>query len=153
MAAVTAVLLSILVFLYAKTQSFDESHFFEDIAVLRHLKQLDAQWELDVLKSRIGVNTHYDALADNQGEMARLMEQLQSDSDAHKHGAAADAAKLAVLQRAIQDKAVLIEKFKSNNSVLRNSLAFLPTAAEDIQQSLSRAVAPRNRRSGRSRPA
>ena len=45
MAVVTAVLLSILVFLYAKTQSFDESHYFEDIAVLRHLKQLDAQWE------------------------------------------------------------------------------------------------------------
>ncbi|CAN7403073.1 DAHL domain-containing protein [Polaromonas sp. LjRoot131] len=136
MAAVTAVLLSILVFLYAKTQSFDESHFFEDIAVLRHLKQLDAQWELDVLKSRIGVNAHYDALADNQGEMARLMEQLQSDTDAHKHEASGQAGKLPILQRAIQDKAALIEQFKSNNSVLRNSLAFLPTAAEDVQQSL-----------------
>jgi PAS domain S-box-containing protein len=136
MAAVTAVLLSILFFLYAKTQSFDESHYFEDIAVLRHLKQLDAQWELDVLKSRIGINTHYDALADNQGEMARLMEQLQSNADAHKHDTPAQAGKLAALQRAVQDKAVLIEQFKSNNSVLRNSLAFLPTAAEDVQQSL-----------------
>jgi len=136
MAAVTAVLLSILVFLYAKTQSFDESHYFEDIAVLRHLKQLDAQWELDVLKSRIGINTHYDALADNQGEMARLMEQLQSDKDAHQHDASGRVDKLAALQRAVQDKAQLIEQFKSHNSVLRNSLAFLPTAAEDVQQSL-----------------
>lgn len=136
MAAITAVLLSILVFLYSKTQSFDESHYFEDMAVLRHLKQLDAQWELDVLKSRIGINTHYDALADNQGEMARLMEQLESDTHAHKHDASGQVDKLAALERAVQDKAVLIEQFKSHNSVLRNSLAFLPTAAEDVQQSL-----------------
>ena len=136
MAAVTAVLLFILVFLYSKTQSFDESHYFEDMAVLRHLKQLDAQWELDVLKSRIGINTHYDALADNQGEMARLMEQLESGTHAHKHDASRQVDKLAALERAVQDKAVLIEQFKSHNSVLRNSLAFLPTAAEDVQQSL-----------------
>lgn len=136
MATITAVLLLILVFLYSKTQSFDESHYFEDMAVMRHLKQLDAQWELDVLKSRIGINTHYDALADNQGEMARLMEQLESGTDAHKHDASGQADKLAALERAVQDKAVLIEQFKSHNSVLRNSLAFLPTAAEDVQQSL-----------------
>jgi len=135
MVAVTAVLLSILAFLYVKSQSFDSSDYFEDIAVLRHLKQLDAQWELDVLKSRIGINRHYDALADNQGEMARLMEQLLSEADAHKHDTSAHGAKLAELQRAVQEKAVLIEQFKSNNSVLRNSLTFLPTAAQDIQQS------------------
>ncbi|WP_457281627.1 DAHL domain-containing protein [Polaromonas sp. P5_D5] len=136
MAVITAVLLSILVFLYSKTQSFDESHYFEDMAVLRHLKQLDAQWELDVLKSRIGINTHYDALADNQGGMARLMEQLESGTHAHKHDASGQVDKLAALERAVQDKAALIEQFKSHNSVLRNSLAFLPTAAEDVQQSL-----------------
>ena len=136
MAAVSAVLLFILVFLYSKTQSFDESHYFEDIAVLRHLRQLDAQWELDVLKSRIGINTHYDALADQQGEMARLMEEMQADADTHKHDASGEAARVAALQRAVQDKAALVEQFKSHNSVLRNSLAFLPTAAEDVQQSL-----------------
>jgi PAS domain S-box-containing protein len=136
MAAVTAVLLSILVFLYAKTQSFDESHYFEDIAMLRQLKQLDAQWELDVLKSRIGINTHYDALADNQGGMARLMEDMQADVDTHKHAASGQGARLAALQRAIEDKTALIEQFKSHNSVLRNSLAFLPTASDDVLQAL-----------------
>jgi PAS domain S-box-containing protein len=136
MAAVSAVLLFILVFLYSKTQSFDESHYFEDIAVLRHLKQLDAQWELDVLKSRIGINTHYDALADQQGEMARLLEEMQADADTHKHDASGEVARVSTLRRAVQDKATLIEQFKSHNSILRNSLAFLPTAAEDVQQSL-----------------
>jgi len=136
MVAVTAVLLSILVFLYAKAQSFDESDYFENVALLRHLKQLDAQWELDVMKSRIGINTHYDALADTQGELARLVEKFEAEMSSRKPGeAGVPADRLTALQRAVQDKAVLIEQFKSNNSVLRNSLAFLPTAAEDVQQS------------------
>src|SRR5439155_4490480 len=60
MAAVTAVLMAILLFLYARTQQRGESDYFENVTLLRHLKQLDAQWELDVLKSRIGINAHYD---------------------------------------------------------------------------------------------
>ena len=52
---VLLVLMAVLVFLYAKTQRYDESDYFENVASLRHLKQLDAQWELDVLKSRIGI--------------------------------------------------------------------------------------------------
>jgi two-component system NtrC family sensor kinase len=136
MLIVTGVLLSILAFLYVKTQSYGESDYYENIALLRHLQQLDAQWELDVLKSRIGINTHYDALADTQGELGRLLEQLGADLKAQKHDQAiALATSQASLQRVIQEKGVLIEQFKSNNSVLRNSLAFLPTAAEDIQQS------------------
>ncbi|MES2944065.1 MAG: DAHL domain-containing protein [Pseudomonadota bacterium] len=136
MTAVTAILLSILAFLYAKTQSLDEADYFENVALLRHLQQLDAQWELDVLKSKIGISTHYDALADSQGELSQLLKQLETNLETQLHDEAAALAKSqAVLQRVIQEKAVLIEQFKSNNSVLRNSLVFLPTAAEDVQQS------------------
>ena len=55
MTVLTAILMSVLVFLYAKTQSFGKSDYFENVSLLRHLKQLDAQWELDVLKSKIGM--------------------------------------------------------------------------------------------------
>lgn len=34
-------------------------------------------------------------------------------------------------------KTRLVEQFKSHNAVLRNSLAFLPTAEDDIQQPLA----------------
>ncbi|ABE46699.1 histidine kinase [Polaromonas sp. JS666] len=137
MAAATAILMSVLVFLYDKTQSFGGPDYFENVVLLRHLKQLDAEWELDVMKSKVGINTHYDPLADSLIELNRLLEKLKADMGTQKH---ADAAALAeghaALFRAIQEKSVLIEQFKSNNAVLRNSLAFLPTAATDVEQSV-----------------
>ncbi|UUZ65632.1 GHKL domain-containing protein [Polaromonas sp. P1-6] len=139
MTVVTAALLSVLVFLYAKTQSFGESDYFENVALLRHLKQLDAQWELGVLKSKIGTNTHYDPLADSLIELSQLLEKLKTNMGTQQHDEAAALAEgRATLFRVIQEKAALIEQFKSNNSVLRNSLVFLPTAAADVEQSIGK---------------
>ena len=138
MTVLTAILMSVLVFLYAKTQSFGKSDYFENVALLRHLKQLDAQWELDVLKSKIGINTNYDPLADSLIKLSQLLEKLEADialPQTHSETAALVQGSVA-LRRVIDEKAALIEQFKSNNSVLRNSLAFLPTAADDVQQSI-----------------
>ncbi|HEY3048397.1 MAG TPA: DAHL domain-containing protein [Polaromonas sp.] len=140
MAVVTAILMSVLGFLYAKTQSFGKSDYFENVALLRHLKQLDAQWELGVLKSKIGINTHYDPLADSLINMSQLLQKLEADvalPQTHAETAALVQGSVA-LRRVIDEKAALIEQFKSHNSVLRNSLAFLPTAADDVQQSIAR---------------
>jgi two-component system, NtrC family, sensor kinase len=134
-------LLPVVAFMYAKKPNLDESVYFERIAVLRHLKQLDAQWELDVLKSRMGINTHYDRLTDSLTELTLLLEKLQADMSAEQHDAAALTPGRVALARAIEQKAALIEQFKSNNSVLRNSLAFLPTAAQDVQQAIGTARA------------
>lgn len=140
MAVMTALLLLALVFLYAKTQGFDETDYFEDVNALRHLKQLDAQWELDVLKSRVGINTHYDRLKATLDELSRLLEELDQDAGTEKYeGAAALATGRTALRHAIHEKAALIERFKSSNSVLRNSLVFLPTAAADVKQSIGQA--------------
>jgi len=142
MAAVTAILMSALVFLYEKTQGFGGSDYFENVVLLRHLKQLDAEWELDVLKSKVGINTHYDPLAGSLVELNRLLEKLKADLETQQHAEAAALEKgRAALFRVIQEKAVLIEQFKSNNSVLRNSLVFLPTAAADVEQSVGQTSA------------
>ena len=138
MAAVTAALLATLVFLYARTQQHGESDYFENVALLRHLKQLDAQWELEVLKSKIGLNAHYDPLAGSLTELSALLDRFESETGRQRHdeAVALDGAAAAV-RGVIQQKAALIERFKSTNSVLRNSLAFLPTAAQDVQQVLA----------------
>ncbi len=136
-AIVGVLLIAALAFVYAKKRHLGESDYFEQIAVLRHLKQLDAQWELDVLKSRIGINTHYDRLADTLADLTRLTEKLEADMGVRHNAAdAALAQGHTALARAIEEKAALIEQFKSDNSVLRNSLAFLPTAAEDVQNAI-----------------
>jgi two-component system NtrC family sensor kinase len=133
LAAVIAAMLSTLAFLYVKSQAVGDADHFEHVAVLRHMKEVDAQWELEVLKSRIGLNTHYDILADSLTELNGLLAQLEQQLVTHTDDAATLAQARETLLRSIREKAALIERFKSNNSVLRNSLAFLPTAADDIQ--------------------
>ena len=51
-----------------------------------------------------------------------------------RHGAA--------LRAAWVDKAGAIERFKSENAVLRNSMAFLPTAAHEAQESIEAGAGP-----------
>jgi two-component system, NtrC family, sensor kinase len=137
MTAMTVLLMAILVFLYARTQQHGESDYFENVTLMRHIRQLDAQWELDVLKSRIGINSHYDPLADSLTQLSTLLERFESNAQTQRHDESIAVA-AAALRGVIQEKAGLIEQFKSSNAVLRNSLAFLPTAAEDVQQLLDR---------------
>jgi two-component system, NtrC family, sensor kinase len=136
-AAMALALGSILTFLYLKTQVHDASEYFANVALLRQLKQLDARWELDVLKSKMGINTNYDALVDPLVSLNQLREQLQTDMAAQRGAAPASWAQFSgAFQAAIEEKTRLIEHFKSRNSVLRNSLAFLPTAAHELEESM-----------------
>ncbi len=130
-------LLGILAFVYAQKEDLDHSDYFENVALLRQLKQLDAQWELDVLKSRMSINTHYDRLADSLRKMTQTLEQFELAMGKREYASNSGLTlSRAALQRALREKSAFIEQFKSANSVLRNSLAFLPTAAEDVQASL-----------------
>ncbi len=70
------VLASALVFLYAKTRDYDASAYFENIALLRQIKQLDARWELDAIKSKVGLNKTYDPLVDPLKDITGLQRQL-----------------------------------------------------------------------------
>jgi len=141
MAGLAVALASILAFLYVRSREYDASRYYENVALLRQLKQLDARWELDVLKSRMGVESSYDSLVDPLAGLNELGQRLQTivtsrhDSAQRTLAQASDA-----YHRAVQEKTRLIEHFKSHNSVLRNSLAFLPTAAEDIENSMRRAT-------------
>jgi diguanylate cyclase (GGDEF)-like protein len=140
LAAATIVLMAVLAFFYGKTQHFGEPGYLENVTLLRHLRQLDAQWELDVMKSRVGINTNYDPLSGSQTELITLLDKLDVDIEQQEH---AEAPRLAAARAKLREiflvKAALIERFKSNNALLRNSLTFLPTATEDAHQ----AVAPR----------
>lgn len=140
MAGLAVGLASILVFLYARTQDQDTAEYFETAAMLRELKQLNADWELDVLKSRIRVNASYDPLVQPLAEMKRLRERLLANS---VPGGAFAAGALA-LDRAIEDKTRLVERFKSHNALLHNSRAFLPIAADDVAAALSPAAGRAN---------
>src|SRR5262249_38525002 len=71
-------LAAILGFLYIKTRDYDSSRYHETVALLRQLKQLDARWELDVLRSRMGIERDYDSLVDPLVSLTQLWSRLQS---------------------------------------------------------------------------
>jgi PAS domain S-box-containing protein len=137
MAAVAIALCSILAFLYSRTQEGDKSAYFDNVVLLQHLKQQDAEWGLDVLKSKVGLDRNYDALATARTDLNTLLEQFKTSVAAQQHDSLSDLAPSSqALGQAIEQKAALIEHFKSHQAVLRNSVYFLSTAAEDAQHSL-----------------
>lgn len=134
--AVTAgLLVLVLAFLYSRTRAYDAASYFEDVALLRQIQQVDARWELDALRAKVGINSNYDSLVEHQTELRRLRERLAATVAGRRHEdrLSLDAA-IAAFGRALEEKSGLVEDFKSRNSVLHNSLAFLPTAAADIGQ-------------------
>ena len=136
--------LAVLGFLYLNTGEHQPSDYFEDIAILRQLKQLDASWERDVLRSKMGIDSNYDALASPLVELQLLQERLVRGlhTSARPDERKALHAAIANFREAIADKGRLIEHFKSHNSVLRNSLTFLSTAADDLLGAMREAERP-----------
>lgn len=141
LAGLALALAAVLAFLYARARDYDHSKYFENVALLRQIQQVDANSELDALKSKFGINADYDPLATRLAELNSLQERL--DRVLAEPGAAALpglAAAGAAFRRAVRDKTGRLEQFKSHNAVLRNSLDFLPTAASDVRRAAQRAA-------------
>ncbi|MGY2440591.1 DAHL domain-containing protein [Pseudomonas sp. SDO52101_S400] len=134
-----AVLLaSILVFLYLKSSSEQTATYTDSRDLIRQIKQQDSQWESEVLKARVAITHNYDPLVSPMNEMNRLWARFDSMESGHGRSDSRqwDHAHERFLE-AMQEKTRLVEQFKSHNALLRNSLAFLPSAEDDIQAQLA----------------
>ena len=138
---VALALASILLFLYLKSSSDQTSTYTESRDVIARMKQLNAQWETEILKARVAISHNYDPLVSPLTEMTALWQRFDSMESNHgRNDSLAWNASHDAYLAAIQEKTRLVEQFKSHNAVLRNSLAFLPTAEDDIQQPLTQVV-------------
>ncbi|APV38859.1 histidine kinase [Pseudomonas frederiksbergensis] len=138
---VAVLLASMLLFLYLKSNSSQTTTYAESRDLIGRIKQLNAQWETEILKARIAISHNYDPLVTPPTQMSALWERFDTMETSHGRKESpiwreSHAAYLA----AIQEKIRLVERFKSHNAVLRNSLAFLPTAEDDIQGQLGQVV-------------
>ena len=138
---VAVLLASTLLFLYLKSNSNQTTTYAESRDLIGRIKQLNAQWETEILKARIAISHNYDPLVTPPTQMSALWERFDTMETSHGRKESpiwreSHAAYLA----AIQEKTRLVERFKSHNAVLRNSLAFLPTAEDDIQGQLGQVV-------------
>jgi len=139
LSGMTVLLASILLFLYLKSSSDQTSTYTESRDLIRQIKQLDAQWETEILKARIALVHNYDPLVSPLTEMSRLWERFDSIESRHgRNDSTQWQTSHDAYLNAIKEKTRLVEQFKSHNAVLRNSLAFLPTAEDDIQNQFAR---------------
>lgn len=134
----SAVLLaSVLVYLYLMSKADESGTYTQARDLIRQIKQNDSQWENEILKARTSINYNYDPLVWPVVEMKRLWRAFESIETRNQHGnSPAWRQAYADYQQAFEEKTNYVERFKSHNAVLRNSLAFLPAAADGIQAQL-----------------
>jgi signal transduction histidine kinase len=135
LAFIGVLLASILLFIYIQSGAQQAASHIESRDLIRQLKQQDGIWDNEVLKSRIALSHNYDPLVSPLNEMTRLWQRLDAiESEPGRHAPTLWSTQRDEYLKAIKEKTRLVEQFKSHNAVLRNSLAFLPTAEDDIQR-------------------
>jgi two-component system NtrC family sensor kinase len=137
--AMSLVVAAFLLFFYIKSSADNTTNYIESRDLIRQIKQLDAQWDSEILKARITANLNYDTLVEPLSTMTRLWQQfdpLELGYPRHTAPRWRDARDAYV--DAIIEKTRLVEQYKSHNALLRNSLAFLPIAENNIKFQLQK---------------
>ena len=122
-------------YLFNRTQAIDMDAQNRVILNLRELEKLDAGWNVDILRSHIGLNPDYDPLTAPLPRMHQL--QLQIGMALPMTRGEEAGAVFKTLVGAMQEKEELVEQFKTENAVLRNSLVVVPPAIADLKTELT----------------
>jgi diguanylate cyclase (GGDEF)-like protein len=102
---------------------------------LRELEKLDAEWNVNILRARIGLDTGDQSLAAPLPRIHELEASLR-DALGMTRGPAAPQAYMQ-LSTSLQEKERLVEQFKTGNAVLREALIYLPPAIADLKTELN----------------
>ena len=129
-------LTAILAFLIGKTRLMDFDAINEIVTTLRNLKQVDAEWNVHVLRSKTGINTDFDQVASPLPLIESLESTLQDTSNEFWQRHAQSNARLLPMlthYKEVMDKKIsMIESFKSQHAIVRNSSLFLPIAVAEL---------------------
>jgi len=127
---VFAVLAAGLWLLYRETLGVDPAQRERVASILNDLRQIDAQWDVHVLRSKTGLDKNYDPLTRPQVAALQVLESSGGKLAAVDYRLSDSEAKL---KEALVAKSDLVDRFKAQNAILRNSLRFVPLAAEDLK--------------------
>jgi len=128
---------AMLTFLFWQTRIDDQNSHHRITHILGQFIYQDARLNQDVLKARTGISSHYDSLVDGKRVLLSLVEELKDPRVGiyHNLDSATDRA-IDDYVMLLQQKFQLIEHFKSDNAILRNSRIYLPLAIEQQQNEL-----------------
>jgi signal transduction histidine kinase len=105
---------------------------------LRELKQIDAQWSLDVLRLDAGLTGNFDAVAAPMARVDRigseLAEAVHELGSTGAHSPSRLPELMAQYTRTMAAKGEVIERVKTQHSILNNSARFLPMALDEANK-------------------
>jgi two-component system, NtrC family, sensor kinase len=124
-----AALAGALAFLYNKTEAIDLRQQNEILGYLRELKDIDSRWDLDVVRARSEFAAELPG--PNRGPAAaKALENLHAA--VQRTPSTVLTAALPELRAAIEQKAVLVEKFKAENAAAQGAVRDVLKNAADL---------------------
>jgi len=127
-------------YLYLKTEEVNPATRDVISGLLRDLQQIDAEINVDVLRSKTGMSKNYDSVARAQTLIGKAQESLAAQKLESFDYSLKDSEKR--LSEALATKIELVDRFKAQNAILKNSVRFVPVAADDVKQKLRDARDP-----------
>jgi hypothetical protein len=121
--------------LWIKSQAIDAAQHQRYTSALRQIQELDARMDRQLLQVRLGKLSYYDPIVDRLAQLRQLQVELQSvpafiDRREQKNIVAAIESYI----RVYRDKEEKIDRFKSQQAILRNSLSYFPIAVAELTQ-------------------
>jgi hypothetical protein len=128
--AAAGALLAGLAFLYLEAYRTDPAAA-ETARLVRELKQINANWNADVLRSRKGESKDYDAITTPQSTALQVLEHI-GEQGLGRFGVRLEDAQV-VLRQTIIEKSDLVDRFKRESAIMRNSLRYIPAATAELK--------------------
>jgi serine phosphatase RsbU (regulator of sigma subunit) len=144
-ALATALVLFVCGFLYVKTQAVDYEAHAEFIDTLRRVQELNAVLKQQALASRFGLLNQYDQLTHCYAELTLAVDELRHRLAELAYADRSVSHALEALRSIQAERRPDVEHFKSQNSILKNSLFYLPKAGDDLVSELAHSDAKESR--------
>ncbi|HEX3170210.1 MAG TPA: ATP-binding protein [Burkholderiales bacterium] len=125
-----AALAGALAFLYNKTQAVDLSQQNEILGYLRELRDIDSRWDVDVMRARADFAAAELPAPNRAATAAKALDNLTAASQ-RTPGNALSAA-LPELRAAVEQKARLVEQFKTENSAAQSAVRDILKGAAEV---------------------
>ena len=130
----SVVIVATAVVLYFLARENDPEHYRVSIAQVQQIQQLASDWSVETARVRSDPMADYDALVAFVPRMDQLKESLLASVNGIPDVPDRLANDVSAYASAVDAKEERIERFKTANSVVRNSARYLPLAAANIVQ-------------------
>ncbi|MBM3356554.1 MAG: hypothetical protein FJY54_02365 [Betaproteobacteria bacterium] len=128
--AAAVALIATLVYLYVKTEGPDFKRQNEVLALLRELKEIDARWDVDILRARAEIAVPPASPVDHAAALPRVREELTAA--AQELDSAVLRLGIGELGNAFQRKAEVVDKFRQANAAAKQALLQVLAADTEI---------------------